>query len=263
MTQDAEHVSVTVTGPVGRVTMTAVERLNAVDAPMLEALVAAVRRLDADPAVRVIALTGEGRGFCAGANLAIDRAALDSAAPVDSATLRVAGDLVRALLGASTPTVALVSGVAAGVGVSLALSCHYTLASDDASFTLAFTKIGLMPDGGATALVAAHAGRAKAMRMALTGERVDARTADAWGLVSECVSGDEFAARSEALLFQLAAGPPLAMAATTAAVNAGSLDLEAALAREEPGQQALLDSSDFREGVIAFLEKWRASFHGS
>lgn len=256
------HVAVTVDGAVGRVTLTAPERLNALDAGMLEALVAGVQRLDADPDVRVIVLTGEGRGFCSGASLAIDRETLESGTPVDPATLYAAGDAVRALLGSSTPTVALVSGVAAGVGVSLALACHYTLASDDASFTLAFAKIGLMPDGGATALVAAHAGRAKAMRMALTGERVDGRTADAWGLVSECVPTSELATRGEQLVAQLAAGPPLAMAATTAAVNAGSVDLEAALGVEEPGQEELLVSADFREGVIAFLEKRSATFLG-
>ena len=172
MSQDrgSDQVRVAVEGAVGRITLAAPDRLNAVDAAMLFAVADAVRRLDADPAVRVIALTGEGRGFCAGADLG---SGTDLAGQVDSSTLDGAGDAVRALTGSATPTVALVNGVAAGVGVSLAIACDYVVASEAASFVLAFARIGLMPDGGATALVAASIGRAKAMRMALTGEKVD------------------------------------------------------------------------------------------
>lgn len=259
MSQDrgSDQVRVVVEGAVGRITLAAPDRLNAVDAAMLFAVADAVRRLDADPAVRVIALTGEGRGFCAGADLG---SGTDLAGQVDSSTLDGAGDAVRALTGSATPTVALVNGVAAGVGVSLAIACDYVVASEAASFVLAFARIGLMPDGGATALVAASIGRAKAMRMALTGEKVDATTAERWGLVAECVPADGFVDRGEALLAQLAASAPAAAAATTSAINAATLDLASALTIEERDQLRLLASADFREGVAAFQEKRPARF---
>ena len=129
-----------------------------------------------------------------------------------------------------TPVVALVNGVAAGIGVPMVLACDYVLASDAASFVLAFARIGLMPDGGSTALVAASIGRARAMRLALTGEKLDAVTAADWGLVAECVAAQEFPARGEAVLAAFAGGATLALGETKAAVNAASVDVEAALA---------------------------------
>ncbi|MGB7820084.1 MAG: enoyl-CoA hydratase-related protein, partial [Ornithinibacter sp.] len=179
-------------GPVGRITLNAPERLNAVDPQMCDAVASAVRAFDADPEVRVIALTGAGRGFCSGAPLSADGAT--------GGTLLAGADLVRALLGSRTPVVALVNGVAAGIGVPMALACDYVVASDAASFVLAFARIGLMPDGGATALVAASVGRARAMRLALTGEKLPATTAEEWGLVAECVPTDGFATRGEEVL---------------------------------------------------------------
>jgi enoyl-CoA hydratase/carnithine racemase len=269
----ADHVLVSVEEAIARVTLNDPERLNAVDAPMLDAVADAVRRLGADPAVRVIALSGAGRGFCAGANLtggvsgggstptgsAADASTLDGPT-VDGATLDAVGGTIRAIVDCPVPTVALVHGVAAGVGVSLALACDYVLASDAASFVLAFARIGLMPDGGATALVAASVGRARAMRMALTGEKVDGATAAEWGLVAEGVTADRFDERSTALLHQLGATAPEAARETSAAINAATLDLAGALGREERGQARLLQTADFREGVTAFFEKRPARF---
>jgi enoyl-CoA hydratase len=144
----------------------------------------------------------------------------------------------------------------------MALACDYVLASEAASFVLAFARIGLMPDGGATALVAASVGRARAMRLALTGERLAAATAEEWGLVAECVPAEAFAERAEALLHAFASGPTVALGETKAAVNAASVDVEAALAREEAGQVALMGTEDYREGVAAFLAKRPADFSG-
>lgn len=247
-------VLVETAGPVGRITLNAPERLNAVDPEMCAAVAAAVRAFDADPAVRVIALGGAGRGFCSGAPL--------SAEGATQGTLFAGADLVRALLASRTPVVALVHGVAAGIGVPMALACDYVLTSEAASFVLAFARIGLMPDGGATALVAASVGRARAMRLALTGERLPATTAAEWGLVAECVPAEGFEARAEALLAAFAAGPTVALGETKAAVNAASVDVEAALAREEAGQVALMHTRDYREGVAAFLAKRPAEFTG-
>ncbi len=254
----SDTVLVRVDGAVGRVTLNDPDHLNAVDEAMLDAVAEAVTRLSVDPAVRVIALDGAGRGFCAGANLSGGSDIVNDA--VDTGTLDAVGRAIRAIVGSPTPTVALVHGVAAGVGVSLAVACDYVLAGEAASFVLAFARIGLMPDGGATALVAASVGRTRALRMAMTGEKVDGRTAEAWGLVSECVPSGELAGRSEAVLAQLAGSAPGAAAATSAAINAASIDLDAALATEEAGQARLLASADFREGVTAFFEKRPARF---
>ncbi len=257
----SDRVRIGIAGPVARITLDDPDRLNAVDAAMLDAVADAVVRLGADPGVRAIAVTGAGRGFCAGANLGggADEAA-DAAARVNTSTLDAAVRAVRAIVDCPVPTVALVHGVAAGVGVSVALACDYVLASEAASFVLAFARIGLMPDGGATALVAASIGRARAMRMALTGEKVDGGTAAAWGLASECVEAVRFDERAAALLAALAASAPEAARLTAAAVNAASLDLEPAFERENSGQTRLLASADFREGVAAFLEKRPARF---
>ena len=251
----ADAVLVETAGPVGRVTLNAPERLNAVDPAMCGRVTEAVRAFDADPAVRVIALGGAGRGFCSGAPLSADGAT--------AGTLFAGAELVRTLLGSRTPVVALVHGVAAGIGVPMALACDYVLASDAASFVLAFARIGLMPDGGATALVAASVGRARAMRLALTGEKLDAVTAAEWGLVAECVPAAEFQERAAALLAALAKGPTVALAETKAAVNAASVDVAGALGREEAGQSALMHTADYREGVAAFLAKRTASFTGA
>lgn len=250
-----QQVQVFVDGDVGRLTLSAPERLNAVAPAMLAAVAEGVRTLDADPAVRVIVLSGEGRAFSAGADLGVhvDQGDLDG-------TLFGVGAAVRAVLEAATPVLALVPGVAAGAGLSLALSADYVLVADDARLVLAFGALGLMPDGGATALVAASVGRARALRLALTGERLSGATAAQWGLVAESVAPEAFAGRADELTSVLAALAPRGTALTTAAITGATLDLDATLEREERGQQSLLRTPDFVEGLTAFREKRRPTF---
>lgn len=251
----ADGVRVEVDGAVGRLTLAVPERLNAVAPAMLRDVVEGMRRLDADPAVRVIVLSGEGRAFSAGADLSVyvDEGDFD-------ATVAGVGAAVRAVLESRTPVLSLVSGVAAGAGLSLALAADYVLVADDATLVLAFGALGLMPDGGATALVAASVGRARALRLALTGERLTGATAEEWGLVSEAVPSDGFAARADELTAHLSTLAPSGTALTTAAVTAATLDLDATLAREERGQHDLLRGPDFVEGLAAFHEKRRPTF---
>lgn len=251
----ADGVRVRVDGAVGRLTLAVPERLNAVAPAMLRDVVDGMRRLDADPAVRVIVLSGEGRAFSAGADLGVhvDEGDLD-------ATVAGVGAAVRAVMEAHTPVLALVSGVAAGAGLSLALAADYVLVAHDATLVLAFGALGLMPDGGATALVAASVGRARALRLALTGERLSGSTAAQWGLVAESVESGAFADRADELTSVLAALAPGGAALTTAAITAATLDLDATIEREERGQQSLLRTPDFAEGLTAFREKRRPSF---
>ena len=148
-----------------------------------------------------------------------------------------------------------------GVGVSLALGCDIVLASEKSSFLLAFTKIGLMPDGGASALVAAAVGRTRAMRLALLAERLSAADALEWGLISAVYPAEEFDAEVDKLLAGLLAGPAAAFAKTKHAINGATLpDFDAALARETAGQHILLNSADLREGIRAFQEKRDPTF---
>lgn len=255
MSSRADAVVVRTDGAVGRVTLAAPDRLNAVDPAMLASLAEAVVGLDADPAVRVIVLSGEGRAFSAGADLSVhvDEGDLDG-------TLTGVGAVTRAIIDSGTPVLSLVTGVAAGAGLSVALAADYSLVADDAQLVLAFGALGLMPDGGGTALVAASIGRARALRLALTGEKVPGAVAAEWGLVSESVAAEEFQARADALIAQLAALSPEGTALTTAAITAATLDLDATIEREEAGQHDLLRSADFVEGLTAFREKRRPMF---
>ena len=162
------------------------------------------------------------------------------------------------------PVIAVVQGPAAGVGVSLALACDLVLASEKAFFLLAFTKIGLMPDGGATALVAAAIGRARAMRMALLAERISAAEAFDFGLISAVYPADELEAGVATVIKTLASGPAVALRKTKQAINAATLtELEEAIGREEEGQRILVTSRDFAEGTKAFQQHRTPEFTDS
>jgi enoyl-CoA hydratase len=160
--------------------------------------------------------------------------------------------------------VAVVQGPTAGVGVSLALACDVVLASDKAFFMLAFTKIGLMPDGGASALVAAAVGRIRAMQMALLPERLPAEQALSWGLVSAVFPHDDFVSEVDKVIARLVAGPVVAFAKTKLAINAATLtEVDPALQREFDGQAVLLRSPDLREGATAFQQRRTPNFTDS
>jgi enoyl-CoA hydratase len=235
------------------------EHLNAMTADMADRLAEQLEGARGRDDVRVVLLTGTGDGFCSGADLS-GAAAHES---FDVSSLDRANRIVRAIVSLEQPCVAAVNGVAAGVGCSAALACDLVVAKESARFVLAFARIGLMPDGGATATVAAAVGRARAMRLALLGEALTAREAYDAGLVSHLAEDEGFDATVEALLTALAAGPPLALAATKKAVNAATLTaLEGALERERTGQSVLLRTDDAEEGMAAFRERRRPHFRG-
>jgi enoyl-CoA hydratase len=155
----------------------------------------------------VVRLGGAGRGFCSGAGISADDMS-GSGIPPDEIVLEV-NRLIRAITALPRPVVAVVQGPAAGVGVSLALACDLVLASDKAFFMLAFTQIGLMPDGGASALIAAAIGRIRAMRMALLAERLPAAEAVAAGLVTAVYPAEEFDAEVDKVISKLLGAPSL------------------------------------------------------
>ncbi|MGD9620183.1 MAG: enoyl-CoA hydratase [Mycolicibacterium sp.] len=243
------------------ITLTRPESLNSLTARMLSTLADTLERAAADPEVRVIRVDGAGRGFSSGAGIGEEDHADSASAGSPTDVLDAANRCVRAIVRQPQPVVAVVHGPAAGVGVSLALACDIVLASEAAFFMLAFTRIGLMPDGGASALVAAAVGRIRAMRMALLAERISAAEAFHWGLVSAVYPVDEFSGEVDRVIDTLVAGPMVALRKTKDAINAAALaELEGALDRESRGQMALLESHDFREGTRAFQQRRRANF---
>jgi len=254
------ELTVSLDGGVLSVTLNRPETLNSLNAAMLQTLADVVEHAADDPAVRVVRLGGAGRGFSSGAGIgAEDQSDRRPDTPED--VLDMANRAVRAITNLPKPVVSVVQGPTAGVGVSLALACDIVLASEKAFFLLAFTKIGLMPDGGASALVAASIGRARAMKMALLAERLPAAEAFENGLVSAVYPADELEAGVAAVIDKLASGPAVALRKTKQAINAATLtELEPAIARESEGQLILLHTKDFREGTKAFQEHRSPTF---
>jgi enoyl-CoA hydratase len=235
------------------------ETFNALTGEMVLGLVEQLRGAVARDDVRVVVVTGTGAAFSAGADLTGD-------APQEkygAAAVDAANALIRAVVDCDKPVVCGLNGVAAGVGMSAALACDLVVAKASAGMTLGFTKIGLMPDGGATATVAAAVGRARAMRLALLSELIGAQEAFEAGLVSHVFSDEDYDEGLAKIVRRLASGPPLAQAATKKAVNTATLDhLSGAFQRERAGQSVLLRSADAAEGMKAFNEKRRAEFQG-
>lgn len=240
-----------------RLTFDRPERLNSLTTELIHAAADAIEEAAGD-GTRVIVLTGTGRAFSSGADVGAD------GSPPGLDTVDAANRLAMVITGSPLVVVAAVNGIAAGVGCSIALAADLAIARSSAAFMLAFTKIGLMPDGGASLLVAASVGRARAARMALLAEKVSAATALEWGLIAGVVADDDFDAEIERVSRLLADGPPLAYSATKRVLNEVTLEqLRATLQAERDGQGALLLSADFAEGMAAFQEKRPAVFRGA
>jgi len=236
--------------------------LNAASVEMAEELTGALKDADADPGARCVVITGAGRGFCSGANLQPGQGASGGVRDAGSSLERVYNPLVTFARNMSTPLVTAVNGAAAGVGCSLALLGDLVVAAESAYFLQAFRRIGLVPDGGSTYLLPRMIGRARAMEMAMLGERVPARQALEWGLINRCVPDAELMPTALAIASELAAGP--ASLGLTRQLIWASLDTGWAeqLASEAAAQSKAGRTEDFAEGVAAFLQKRKAAFKG-
>ncbi|MCX4095816.1 enoyl-CoA hydratase-related protein [Nocardia sp. alder85J] len=226
------------------------DRLNAVNEATLRHLSEAVTAAGEDPTVRVIVISGAGRAFCSGGDLDVD----DPFAPeTTERTIDAAAALITAIRSVPRPVVAEIRGPAVGVGVSIALAADLAIARSDAYFTMPFTAIGLMPDGGATALVAAAAGRAVAMRLFALGGRMTAHDAERHGLIAAVLPAESFDADFAAALANLRTISLAAFARTKSALDAATLPhLGAAFEHERRGQRELAGGKDFRAAVTAF-----------
>jgi 2-(1,2-epoxy-1,2-dihydrophenyl)acetyl-CoA isomerase len=252
-------------GGVGRLTLNRPDSLNAWTAEFGRELKSVVEGEAADPSVRAVLITGAGRGFSSGADLKAGFEPADDGMP-DIRKELVEGyhPIITGVRRLEKPVVAAVNGPAVGIGASLALACDLALAAQSAFFGLAFVNIGLMPDGGSTLFVPAAVGKARAFQMALLGERVPAEQALDWGLVNQVWPDGELLGEANALVERLAAGPTRSYAASKQALNQMLYpNLDEQLNLEADLQHALARTSDFTEGVSAFVEKRDAAFQGS
>jgi 2-(1,2-epoxy-1,2-dihydrophenyl)acetyl-CoA isomerase len=244
---------------VGAVTLNRPDTLNALTSQMLDELRDAVTRLP-DEGARCLLITGEGRGFSSGADLASG-----GGLPEDAglALERHFNPLMEAIAAAPVPVVAAVNGPAAGAGASLALMADIVIAGASAYFLQAFVNIGLVPDAGATWLLPRLVGRARAMEMMMLGERIPAAKAAEWGLIAGVVEDEFLAEESMLLATNLARGPTRALGLIRSlARNSEQLGLTDALAAERIAQREAGQTEDFKAAVFAFLQKRQPRFEG-
>ncbi|MBU6260142.1 MAG: 2-(1,2-epoxy-1,2-dihydrophenyl)acetyl-CoA isomerase PaaG, partial [Burkholderiales bacterium] len=226
---------------------------------------AVVARGATDRSLRVLVLTGAGRGFCAGQDLADRSVAPGGEAPDLGLSIeRHYGPLVLALRRLPIPVLCAVNGVAAGAGANIPLACDIVIAARSANFVEAFCKLGLIPDTGGTYFLPRLLGHARATALAMLGDKVSAEQAAEWGLIWRCVDDDQLAAETDALARRLAQSPTLGLARTKQALQASELNtLEDQLNLERDLMRELGRSNDYREGVAAFVEKRAPRFTGS
>lgn len=249
---------------VATLTLNRPDRLNSFTDAMHVEVRDALAHAAADPAVRVLVLTGAGRGFCAGQDLS-DRKVAPGGEGVDlgDSIERNYKPLVLALRSLPKPVIGAVNGVAAGAGANVALACDVVVAARSASFIQAFCRLGLVPDAGGTYFLTRALGAPRAMGLALFGDKLSAEQAEQWGLIWKCVDDAVFAETVRDLALQLAQGPTQGYARTKAIIQAAEArDLAAQLDAERDAQRALGRSADYREGVAAFLERRAPRFTG-
>ena len=261
--QAYEHIRYECVDGIGRLTLHRPELLNSFNAAMHGEVRHALGRAVPDGA-RVMVLTGAGRGFCAGQDLN-DRAVAPGASRVDlgESIEKYYAPLVLALRALPMPVIAAVNGVAAGAGANIALACDLVIATRSANFIQSFCRIGLVPDSGGTWVLPQLVGPARALGLALLGDKLTASQAADWGLIWRCVDDAEFAEVVEKLARDLAAAPTRGLAAIKSAIHGASArSLEAQLNVERDLQRELGHSHDYGEGVSAFKDKRAPRFIG-
>ncbi len=259
-----ENIKFTINNGIAVLTLNRPEKLNSFTQAMHLEVRAALLAVRSSPTARVLLLTGAGRGFCAGQDLS-DRAVEPGAEGVDlgESVETWYAPLVMALKGLPMPVICAVNGVAAGAGANLALACDIVLAGKSASFVEVFCKLGLIPDTGGTWHLPRLIGHARAMGMALLGEKLTAERAEQWGLIWKCVPDEALMDTAMAMAVHFSTAPTKGLAYTKQALQASyantlpeQLKLEAMMMRE------LGYTADYKEGVAAFMGKRPPNFKG-
>ena len=261
---DYQHLLVQRREGVMALTLDRPDVLNSFNRAMADSLRAALREAAEDASVRAVLLTGSGRGFCAGQDLAEVRPEAGKAAPDLGDVVRDQyNPIVRAIRTLEKPVVCAVNGVAAGAGANLAFACDVVVASEEASFIQSFGRVGLIPDSGGTFILPRIVGLQRAAALVMLGEKLTASRAREWGLVHDVVPPSVLAETSFDLAKRLAAMPTRGLGLTKRAFNAAfANDLDTQLALEEELQREAGRTADYAEGVLAFVEKRTPHFLG-
>jgi 2-(1,2-epoxy-1,2-dihydrophenyl)acetyl-CoA isomerase len=264
---DLETVNLRRDGAAATIELNRPEALNAWSSQLGIDLLAAVRAVADDDAVRAVVVTGAGRAFSAGADLkdlsGREERTLEGHVDVRKVLAERYHPIIAGLRTMPKPVLAAVNGPAVGIGLSLALACDLVIAAESAYFLLAFVNIGLVPDGGSSLFVPARVGFARATEMAMLGERIPAARALEWGLVNRVVADADLAGEVAALRERLAAGPTRSYAGSKRQLNHWLYTrMDEQLALEADIQQEMAASRDFEEGVAAFVQKRPAAFEG-
>ena len=260
-----ENIQFQIENGIALLTLNRPDKLNSFTQAMHLEVRAALDALKADNSVRVLLLTGAGRGFCAGQDLS-DRAVEPGADGVDlgHSVETYYAPLVMALKSLPMPVICAVNGVAAGAGANLALACDIVLAGKSASFVEVFCKLGLIPDTGGTWHLPRLVGHARAMGMAMLGEKITAEKAEQWGLIWKCVPDDALMTEAMAMATHFSTAPTKGLAFTKQAFAASYANsLEEQLRLEGQMMRELGYSKDYREGVAAFMAKRTPNFSGA
>jgi len=246
------------------ITLNRPEKFNSFNEQLHTELATALQSIVDDKSIRALIITGAGRGFCAGQDLS-DTALNTSEGPADlgAALERNYNPLIRKISALEIPVVCALNGVAAGAGASLAMVCDFVVAADNASFNMAFCAVGLMPDSGASWHMIRHIGIARTKALAMLGSTLSAQKALEWGLIWQVTTPQDLMREASVLAKELAAKPPLAIAATKALINTSfDKSLHQQLEEERVTMQRLGYSDDFKEGVTAFMQKRAGIFKG-
>ncbi|QBF26634.1 2-(1,2-epoxy-1,2-dihydrophenyl)acetyl-CoA isomerase [Pseudomonas tructae] len=259
-----QHILFSIDAGIAQLSLNRPEQLNSFTGPMHEEVQQALGLVRQDDSVRVLLLRAEGRGFCAGQDLADSSVVPGAEAPdLGLAIERYYNPLVRSLRDLPIPVICAVNGVAAGAGANIALACDLVLAARSANFIQAFCKIGLIPDSGGTYALPRLVGMARAKALALLGERLSAEQAEQWGLIYRCVEDNELHDQAMLLARHLASQPTYGLGLIKRSLHA-SLDnsFEEQLSLELDLQRQAGRSEDYREGISAFMAKRSAQFKG-